>query len=156
MVRDPSASSAMPMNSRQTLAIIGSGPSCIYLLKHLLKGVEVFRKRVASIEIFEKRRLAGMGMPYHPETTERFNMANISSEELPELTVSFADWLRFRYKCWGLFQFAARPRPVKRDCFVNRSSCAPRKSRYDASANRAARLVCPGRSPADCFFSDTR
>lgn len=82
------------MNHRQTLAIIGSGPSCIYLLKHLLNGAEVFRERLAAIEVFEKRRTAGMGMPYHPETTERFNMSNISSEELPELMISFADWLR--------------------------------------------------------------
>lgn len=82
------------MNSRQILAIIGSGPSCIYLLKHLLDSVEVFRENLAAIEVFEKRRTAGMGMPYHPETTERVNMCNISSEELPELTIAFVDWLR--------------------------------------------------------------
>jgi uncharacterized NAD(P)/FAD-binding protein YdhS len=80
--------------NRQTLAIIGTGPSCIYLLKHLLDEVKTFRERFAAIEVFEKRRIAGMGMPYHPETTERFNMSNISSEEIPELTIPFADWLR--------------------------------------------------------------
>ena len=82
------------MKPRQTLAIIGSGPSCIYLLKHLLDHVDVFDRHLASIEVFEKRRTAGMGMPYNPETTERLNMCNISSEELPELTISFVDWLR--------------------------------------------------------------
>lgn len=82
------------MNSRLTLAIIGSGPSCIYLLKHLLDGVEVFRGNLTAIEVFEKRRTTGMGMPYNPETTERVNMCNISSEELPALTISFVDWLR--------------------------------------------------------------
>jgi hypothetical protein len=35
-----------------------------------------------------------MGMPYNPETTERINMCNISSEELPELKIPFVDWLR--------------------------------------------------------------
>lgn len=82
------------MKHRQTLAIVGSGPSCIYLLKHLLDAVEFFRERFSAIEVFEKRHTAGMGMPYNPETTERFNMSNISSEELPELTISFAEWLR--------------------------------------------------------------
>jgi uncharacterized NAD(P)/FAD-binding protein YdhS len=79
---------------RKTLAIIGSGPSCIYLLKHLLDRVDHAVKELASIEIFEKRRIAGMGMPYHPETTDRENMSNISSEEIPVLPVSFAGWLR--------------------------------------------------------------
>lgn len=84
----------LSMHHRQTLAIIGSGPSCIYLLKHLLNEVEQFRESLASIDIFEKRRTAGMGMPYNPETTERTNMCNISSEELPELTIPFVEWLR--------------------------------------------------------------
>ena len=82
------------MNSRQSLAIIGSGPSCIYLLKNLLDHVEVLRESLASIEVFEKRRTTGMGMPYNPETTERSNMSNISSEELPAMAISLADWLR--------------------------------------------------------------
>ncbi|MEO7165842.1 MAG: FAD/NAD(P)-binding protein [Chthoniobacterales bacterium] len=82
------------MKSRQTLAIIGSGPSCIYLLKNLLDHVEVLRESLAAIEVFEKRQTTGMGMPYNPETTERWNMSNISSEELPKMPVSLAEWLR--------------------------------------------------------------
>lgn len=81
------------MNHRQTLAIIGSGPSCVYSLKHLLEGVDGFRKNLAAIEVFEMRGTAGMGMPYTPETTDQTNLCNISSEELPELMMSFADWL---------------------------------------------------------------
>ena len=79
---------------RNHLAIIGSGPSSIYLLKHLLDNVKVLKARIKAVSIFEKNSIAGMGMPYNPETTDRYNMSNISSEELPDLTISFADWLR--------------------------------------------------------------
>ena len=82
------------MNTRQTLAIIGSGPSCIYVLKNILDRAETFKKHLASIDIFEKRRVAGMGMPYNPETTARENMCNITSEEMPALLIPFVDWLK--------------------------------------------------------------
>jgi uncharacterized NAD(P)/FAD-binding protein YdhS len=82
------------MNPSEHLAIIGSGASSIYLLKHLLDQTGRFKYHLREISIFEKRSITGMGMPYSPETTDRFNMSNISSEELPELTLSFADWLR--------------------------------------------------------------
>ena len=76
------------------LAIIGSGASSIYLLQHLLDEAEVLKDELKAISIFEKSRITGMGMPYSPLTTDRFNMANISSEELPNLPVTFGDWLR--------------------------------------------------------------
>ncbi|MEO5714916.1 MAG: FAD/NAD(P)-binding protein [Luteolibacter sp.] len=82
------------MNPRQRLAVIGSGPSAIYLLKHLLDEVEVMVRHISSIDIFEKSGLTGMGMPYNPRMTDRHHMSNISSEELPELPVTFGDWLR--------------------------------------------------------------
>ncbi len=82
------------MNPREHLALIGSGASSIYLLKHLLDEAGLLKRHLQKISIFERSRITGMGMPYNPLTTDRFNMSNISSEELPELTVSFADWLR--------------------------------------------------------------
>ena len=82
------------MNTRQTLAIIGSGPSCIYVLKHILNNSAALKKHLGSIDIFEKRRVAGMGMPYNSETTARENMCNITSEEMPALIVPFVDWLK--------------------------------------------------------------
>lgn len=83
------------MNSTSThLAIIGSGASCIYLLKNILNEAATLRNHIREISIFEKCSLTGMGMPYNPHTTDRYNMSNISSEELPELMQPFADWLR--------------------------------------------------------------
>lgn len=77
-----------------TLGIIGSGPSAIYLLKHMMEQVDLLKCRIGEISIFEKSQLAGMGMPYNPLTTDRYNLANIASEELPELPLSLVDWLR--------------------------------------------------------------
>ncbi|MES2438394.1 MAG: FAD/NAD(P)-binding protein [Verrucomicrobiota bacterium] len=82
------------MNPRQHLAIIGSGASAIYLLKHLLDEAGLFGRHFGTISIFEKSGITGMGMPYNPRMTDRFNMSNISSEELPELPDTFGDWLR--------------------------------------------------------------
>lgn len=82
------------MSQRENIAIIGSGASAIYLLKHLSDQPDFIRRHIAGISIFEKNCLTGMGMPYSPLTTDRYNMSNISSEELPELTLPFADWLR--------------------------------------------------------------
>ncbi|WP_367871757.1 FAD/NAD(P)-binding protein [Luteolibacter sp. Populi] len=81
------------MKPRLNLAIIGSGPSAIYLLKHLLDEARILKPRLERISIFEKSQLTGMGMPYNPLTTDRFNLANISSEELPGLPVPMVDWL---------------------------------------------------------------
>lgn len=82
------------MNHPQSLAIIGSGPSAIYLLKHIMDHVSSLSPTLGEITIFEKNAFTGMGMPYTPQTTDKYNMSNISSEELPELPVVFADWLR--------------------------------------------------------------
>jgi uncharacterized NAD(P)/FAD-binding protein YdhS len=82
------------MNRREHLAIIGSGASAIYLLKHLLDQAPLLRRHLRDISIFEKSSIMGMGMPYSPKTTDVFNMSNISSEELPELPVTLGDWLR--------------------------------------------------------------
>lgn len=82
------------MNDREKLALIGSGASAIYVLKHLLDEAGLVGKRIGEIAIFEKGPITGMGMPYSPLTADRYNMSNISSEELPELPQTFADWLR--------------------------------------------------------------
>ncbi|RYD19650.1 MAG: hypothetical protein EOP88_18130, partial [Verrucomicrobiaceae bacterium] len=82
------------MNDPEKLALIGSGASAIYVLKHLLDHAPAVGKSIGEISIFEKGTITGMGMPYNPLTTDRFDMSNISSEELPELPQTFADWLR--------------------------------------------------------------
>jgi len=91
------------------LAIIGSGPTALYLLKHISDNISKLQNEIHSISIFEKGKSMGMGMPYNPETTDKYNLANISSEEIPELPQGFADWLRNQkkdlLKKWNITQF---------------------------------------------------
>ena len=76
------------------IAIIGSGPTALYLLKHVTENIDILKKEISKITIFEKEQILGMGMPYYPKTTDIYNLANISSEEIPMLQESFGDWLR--------------------------------------------------------------
>lgn len=71
------------------IAIIGSGPTAAYTLKHLIENDVGL-----DIAIYEAGRRAGPGMPY----SRRFNtpqvLANIASIEIPPLTRTLVDWLR--------------------------------------------------------------
>ncbi|TYB75833.1 FAD/NAD(P)-binding protein [Bizionia myxarmorum] len=80
------------------LAIIGSGATAIYCLKHILDNSATLLNQFQHISIFEKSKNIGYGMPYNPATTDYYNLANISSEEIPLLNQSFADWLRDQSK----------------------------------------------------------
>lgn len=82
------------MSNLSNIAVIGSGPTALYLLKYISDNLEVLKHKIKKISIFEKRQILGMGMPYHPKTTDIYNLSNISSEEIPLLKESFADWLR--------------------------------------------------------------
>lgn len=82
------------MSHREHIAIIGTGASAVYLLKHLADEAGVGLRFIERVSLFEKSGTVGTGMPYSPLTTDRHNLANISSVEIPELPVAFADWLR--------------------------------------------------------------
>ena len=60
----------------------------------MLLGLENASNQIEEISIYEKRALPGIGMPYHPETTDIHNMANISSDEIPFLFITLEDWVR--------------------------------------------------------------
>lgn len=81
-------------SQKKHFGIVGSGPSALYLLRHIHERFSDLGKYVDRISIFESGKILGMGMPYNPHTTDRYNMSNISSEELPDLGMSFAQWLR--------------------------------------------------------------
>ena len=81
---------------KNTLAIIGSGATTIYFLKHFLDHIQILKNEINDILIFEKGGIMGLGMPYSPLTTDKYNLANISSEEIPDLGIGFADWLKLQ------------------------------------------------------------
>ncbi len=94
------------MKQLEKLAVIGSGPSSLYVLKHLLDEVAILGKSIESIMIFEKEAELGFGMPYNPMMTDRYNLSNISSEEIPDLPEAFHHWLSARNSSelsgWGI------------------------------------------------------
>lgn len=75
------------------LAIIGVGPSALYLLQHLEREIDRFRPALTDIYLFEERDRMGVGMPYDRCTTDQYNLCNISSAEIPPLHQSLVDWL---------------------------------------------------------------
>mgnify|MGYP003639154350 CR=1 FL=1 len=82
------------MNAAATLAIVGSGATAVYLLQNLVRAHDRLDGAVRRILIFEERATLGIGMPYSPETTDIHHFCNITSEEIPALDETFADWLR--------------------------------------------------------------
>jgi uncharacterized NAD(P)/FAD-binding protein YdhS len=73
-----------PMN----IAIVGTGPTGLYLLHRLLQS-----DRPLMITLFEAGPLAGVGLPYDPERATVSMLANIASMEIPVLGETYLDWL---------------------------------------------------------------
>jgi hypothetical protein len=80
----------MGKNKMQTVAIIGGGPSGLFMLKSLLEN----GKRERQISIFEKKKKLGAGMPYSVEGANREHITNVSANEIPELVTTVNDWLQ--------------------------------------------------------------
>ncbi len=70
------------------IAIVGSGPTGLYTLPHLLAAA-----RPLDVTILESQAQAGWGMPYSPEINGRAMLANIASVEIPPLTETLVGWL---------------------------------------------------------------
>lgn len=107
--------------NKHHVALIGSGPTGIYLLQHISDNAATFKQHIQSISIFEKSEKAGMGMPYNPEMTDIYNLANISSEEIPMLKTSYADWLSAQPKK-TLQNFNITEYPIKKTKVYSRIS----------------------------------
>lgn len=77
------------MHAKQkSIAIIGAGPSCLYLLKNLLTLDEEL-----DIVIFEKTNIVGAGMPYSAQGATTEHVTNVSGNEIPPLVMTLSRWL---------------------------------------------------------------
>ena len=74
------------MGSR--ICIIGSGPTGIFTLQHLIRSPIPL-----AITIYEAEMLAGKGTPYLPGANDPVMLSNIPSIEIPPLSASLVDWL---------------------------------------------------------------
>lgn len=73
---------------RKRVAIVGSGPTALYALKHLIEC-----KSPLSIAIFEAAPVAGKGTPYQRGVNSPEMLSNIPSIEIPELPQDLVGWL---------------------------------------------------------------
>jgi len=94
-----------------SIALVGSGPTAIYVLQHIWTHIDVLKNHIDTITVFEKEKFSGMGMPFNPTNTDVYNLANISSEEIPRLQQSFGDWLR-KQKANKLQELNIRKLPI--------------------------------------------
>ena len=73
---------------RPRIAIIGSGPTGIYILRHLLASPQPL-----DITVLEAQAEAGWGMPYSPVLNSPSMLANIASIEIPPPAETLVAWL---------------------------------------------------------------
>ncbi|MFC3561509.1 FAD/NAD(P)-binding protein [Pedobacter jamesrossensis] len=78
------------MNKFKRIAVLGGGPSGLFLLKRLVESGQID----FSIDIFEKNKQLGAGMPYSPEGANNEHITNVSGNEIPELVTSVEDWIK--------------------------------------------------------------
>ncbi len=70
------------------VAIIGGGPSGLFMLKKLID-----RGKQFSVHIFEKGKQLGAGMPYSPQGANEEHVTNVSGNEIPKLQQSITEWI---------------------------------------------------------------
>ncbi|MCE7042412.1 FAD/NAD(P)-binding protein [Dyadobacter sp. CY312] len=70
------------------IAILGGGPSCLFVLKRL-----VDLKSSFEVDIFEKKKEVGPGMPYSQEGANREHITNVSDNEIPVIATSIEKWI---------------------------------------------------------------
>jgi hypothetical protein len=73
-----------------TIAILGGGPSALYMFKRLLESKE----QQFAITIFEKGTTIGSGMPYSHQGAADEHVTNVSGNEIPPLVTDVADWIK--------------------------------------------------------------
>ncbi len=72
------------------IAILGGGPSGLFVFKRLIDS------NVSDIEIdiFEKKKELGSGMPYSTEGADVEHITNVSGNEIPELETTLTEWIK--------------------------------------------------------------
>jgi uncharacterized NAD(P)/FAD-binding protein YdhS len=77
------------LKTKQHIAILGGGPSGLFMFKRL---VDTGNTNI-TITIFERKKQLGPGMPYSTEGANDEHITNVSGNEIPELVTSIADWI---------------------------------------------------------------
>ena len=80
----------MEKSNLKQVAIIGAGPSGLFMFKSLLEN----DSKNSEITFFEKKEQLGAGMPYSLEGANREHITNVSANEIPDLVTSVGDWIK--------------------------------------------------------------
>ena len=93
-----------PDSRKKRVAIIGGGPSGLFVLKRFVKS----NASGWQIHIFEKSSEIGPGMPYSNAGACTEHVTNVSDNEVPELVTDITEWIRHEPK-ENLLRFGVDP-----------------------------------------------
>lgn len=80
----------MNKKTRKCIAILGGGPSGLFMFKRLIEsGIENI-----EIVIFERKDYLGAGMPYSPEGANAEHITNVSDNEIPVIFNTIEEWVK--------------------------------------------------------------
>jgi uncharacterized NAD(P)/FAD-binding protein YdhS len=80
----------MAKDYKTRVAIIGGGPSALFMYKRLLES----DKKNFNIQIFERKNKLGAGMPYSNAGACAEHITNVSDNEIPKIACSIEDWVK--------------------------------------------------------------
>lgn len=78
---------------RKTI-VVGSGPSAIYFFRHFLECLKKGDVGAEEFVVCDRFLEMGTGMPWAQGVSESFHLANITSDEIPDLVESLEEWLK--------------------------------------------------------------
>lgn len=78
------------MENKKQIAILGGGPSGMFMFKRLIEsGSTDFH-----LTLFERKKKPGAGMPYSLDGANTEHVTNVSSNEIPELVSPITEWIK--------------------------------------------------------------
>ena len=78
------------MKDKKRIAILGGGPSGLFMYKRLVDT----KRNDLIVDIFERKKELGTGMPYSTEGANDEHITNVSGNEIPDLVTPVAEWIK--------------------------------------------------------------